>query len=456
MINGKFTLKWKITKVLDTPPSIHQDNIVFNLSQNTGLYSQFSLPKSLGYVPHLLEPTVVFHQVIKNELAKQDIKIINKKFPYNIDVPNLNAQVLLNIKIRLYPTNILSLTVTVSGFPSTLDAVELINYQRLDKLEPIPHIIQWTIGMVETLDHKNFNPSQPLRSKSIVYLDGVCRPEDFKNHIKENVSQYVGILIRNDYYKTMDEEIQRLILEKNKDHNLKFSQELLLIDKQGILYVKPTGTMAPKSRFSKIQELYEIAIIFGEFLSNDLSFHIQKEDLANFNKIRQWIEDPEAVFRYSVEHKKMWKLLLREFELKAIMQSAIKRKQEIEKNISDKAPNTVFMRDHYNIGQAGAVGPRAHAHDMTFQIWNENKNDIDLSVLAKELAKLRTELKKEASELDHDISIGAIASAENSARESNGPKAFEYLSKTGKWALDIATKIGVPVATEVLKKVIGL
>jgi hypothetical protein len=84
MINGKFTLKWKITKVLDTPLSIHQKNIVFNLSRNTGLYSQFSLPMSLGYVPHLLEPTVVFHQVIKNELAKQDIKINNKKFPYNI------------------------------------------------------------------------------------------------------------------------------------------------------------------------------------------------------------------------------------------------------------------------------------------------------------------------------------------------------------------------------------
>ena len=112
--------------------------------------------------------------------------------------------------------------------------------------------------------------------------------------------------------------------------------------------------------------------------------------------------------------------------------------------------------NQYNIGQAGAVGQGAHAHDMTFQTWNENKNDIDLSVLAKELAKLRTELKKEASEPDHDISIGAIASAENSAREGNGPKTFEYLSKTGKWALDVATKIGVPVATEVLKKVIGL
>jgi len=222
------------------------------------------------------------------------------------------------------------------------------------------------------------------------------------------------------------------------------------------LYVKPTGTMAPKSRFSKIQELYEIAIIFGEFLSNDPLFRIQKKDLADFNKIQQWIENPEAVFRSSVEHKKMWKLLLCEFELKAMMQSVLKRKQEIEKNISYEAPNKVSMRDQYNIVQAGAVGPRAHAHNVTFQLWDENKNDIDLSILTKELAKLRLKLKDKATEPEHYSSMGAIASAEVSAKEGNGPETLEYLGQAGKWALDVAKTIGVPILTIALTKALGL
>jgi len=217
----------------------------------------------------------------------------------------------------------------------------------------------------------------------------------------------------------MNEKIQNDILEKNKNHNVKSSQELLLIDKQGILYAKPMDIMTPKSRksqFSKIHDLYEIAIVFGEFLSYYSTFRVQNEDLADFflYVIRPWIEEPEIVFRSSAEHKSMWKLLLSEFELKAMMKSIMKsttlqiienkRKcfdqyligwwnendfasllskkmkeekiQEMEKNISDKAPNTVFMRDQYNIGQAGAVGPKAHVNDMTFnQIWNDNKND---------------------------------------------------------------------------------
>ncbi|MBE9511671.1 MAG: hypothetical protein IMY71_12405 [Bacteroidetes bacterium] len=116
------------------------------------------------------------------------------------------------------------------------------------------------------------------------------------------------------------------------------------------------------------------------------------------------------------------------------------------------------MRDKYIAGQVGAQGPGAHAHDMTFnQIWSQTSDKIDLSELANELSKLRLKLKGEATKPEHDISIGAIASAENSAKEGNGPKALEYLSKAGKWALDIATKIGVPVATEALKAaVLGL
>ena len=352
MISGKFTFTWKITKVLDTPPPIHQKNIVFNLSANTGLYSQFSLPLNLGYVPHFFEPTVVFHQVIKNKLAKQDVKINDKKFPYNIDVPNLDAQVLLNIKIRLYPPNILSLTVTVSGFPSSLDAVELINYQRLEKLGPIYNIIQWTIGMVETLDHKNFNPLQPLRSKSIVYLDIVCHPENFKDYFINNISHFIGILIRNDYYETMNEKIQNVIIQKNENHNLKYPFDKLLIDKQGILYVKPMDTMAPrsqKSQFSKIQDLYEIAIIYSEFLNNYLSFRIQNEDLADFflYKIRPWIKDPEVVFKDSLEHKNMWKLLLNEFELKAQMQSILN--PALESSIEERSMYfNIFSVDWWN------------------------------------------------------------------------------------------------------------
>ena len=113
--------------------------------------------------------------------------------------------------------------------------------------------------------------------------------------------------------------------------------------------------------------------------------------------------------------------------------------------------------DNYNIsgGQIGAVGPNAHAHDMTFnQIWNQSGQDIDLPSLATELETLRAALRKEATEPEHDVALGAVAAAQKAAKEDNGPKALEYLSAAGKWALEIATKIGVPVAIAALTKAI--
>lgn len=504
----KISIKWKITKVLNSNLLIQKSNLLFNISPNTGLYNQFGISLNHSYVPQVLKPTIIYHQAIKkNLLTKLNTRIDDKKYPYSIYVPDLNAKVILNIKIRLFQPNYLSLTVTVSDLPGSLNATQLINYQKLSQHKPIHDIIKWTIHMVETLNHKDFNSLQPFgyNSTPIVHLEGVCLLWAFQDHINENISKYIGILIRNGNYETMDNKIQKVILEKNKEHNLKDIQERFLIDKQGILYISPTETKIHKQKkatlFHKSNDLFEIAKVFREYLKDYPSFRIRNEDLADFffYKIRTWIEMPEVVFEHSEAQKNIWKLLIKELELKAFMQSAMKsttlqiienksrvfdqyligwwnendfslllsnkikeeKIQEMEENISNKAPNTVLMRDQYNINQAGAVGPKASAKDMTFnQIWNENKNDIDLSVLGKELHKLRTELKKEASEPepepDHDISIGAIASAESSAREGNGPKTLEYLSKTGKWALDFATKIGIPVATEALKKAIGL
>jgi len=119
----------------------------------------------------------------------------------------------------------------------------------------------------------------------------------------------------------------------------------------------------------------------------------------------------------------------------------------------------VIMGDKYiQAGQGIMQGPGSHAQDMTFnQIWSQTNDKINLLELAEELAELRIKLKDSATEPEHDISIGAVATAERLAKEGNGPEVLEYLSKAGKWALDTATKIGVPVATEALKtSILGL
>jgi hypothetical protein len=112
----------------------------------------------------------------------------------------------------------------------------------------------------------------------------------------------------------------------------------------------------------------------------------------------------------------------------------------------------VTMGDKYEVhGQAGAVGPHAHAHDINFhQIWNQA--GLDLEKLGQELSRLRTAMLAEAGTAEHYAAIGAVASAEIEAQNGDGPRVLQLLSKAGKWALDTASKIGADLIVAALKK----
>jgi hypothetical protein len=152
------------------------------------------------------------------------------------------------------------------------------------------------------------------------------------------------------------------------------------------------------------------------------------------------VQDPEAIERYTRMQVQAGVLAGR--------YEADTRKQFME----------VVMGDQYNVsGQAGAVGPGAHAHDMTFtQVWEQLESSVDFVRLADELKQLRQAMNQEAVEPAHQLSAGAVAAAEQSARQKDGPKVIEYLKSAGKWALQLAEKIGVGVATAVLKGALGL
>lgn len=133
-----------------------------------------------------------------------------------------------------------------------------------------------------------------------------------------------------------------------------------------------------------------------------------------------------------------------------------------EKDLLGKAgllikPGELKM-DIYNIsGQAGAVGPNSSVSNVTFnQVVNHIEKTMKISQLGDELNQLRNAMKKEAIETEHDIAISDIAKAEQAAKNKDIYKITEHLKSAGKWALEIATKIGVPVATEALKKAIEI
>jgi hypothetical protein len=113
----------------------------------------------------------------------------------------------------------------------------------------------------------------------------------------------------------------------------------------------------------------------------------------------------------------------------------------------------VVVGDTYEVhGQAGAVGPNSHVHDVRFQqVWNQRADDIDLAALAEELALLRSALRGQAITHDNDQVVADIGQAELAAKQGDGPSALRHLKKAGKWALDTAVAIGVNVAAAAIQ-----
>jgi hypothetical protein len=113
--------------------------------------------------------------------------------------------------------------------------------------------------------------------------------------------------------------------------------------------------------------------------------------------------------------------------------------------------------DTYNVGQAGAVGPGATAQQFSMeQVWQQNAERFNLADLTRELEALRSAMRSQANEPEHDIAIGAVAAAEAAAAKGDGPTVLAKLKEAGKWAFDVATKIGVSVAATALKTALGI
>jgi hypothetical protein len=117
------------------------------------------------------------------------------------------------------------------------------------------------------------------------------------------------------------------------------------------------------------------------------------------------------------------------------------------------------MRDLYTENK-GFVGPKAGAN-ATFYDYSQRFDDVDIARLAKELGHLRTAMMREASQSEDDdpeqmIAVGTIAGAEKAAKGGDASATFGCLKRAGKWALEMATKIGASVAAKAIEDSIGL
>ena len=105
----------------------------------------------------------------------------------------------------------------------------------------------------------------------------------------------------------------------------------------------------------------------------------------------------------------------------------------------------------YNVNvnsSSGFVIGHGNLHDV---ISNEGFSAKDMIILADELSLLRSEIKNESKSAEQDIDVASIAAAEISARKGDKSGVLAHLKSAGNWAFDVATKIGISVASHTIE-----
>lgn len=115
------------------------------------------------------------------------------------------------------------------------------------------------------------------------------------------------------------------------------------------------------------------------------------------------------------------------------------------------------VSDTYIAYQAGAFGPSAQAHKVSFQQEiAQNGTQVDITQLERELTILMTELRTQADTPQHFMALAEVSSAELAVKGGDSNKAMSHLREAGKWVLDVATELGCGLVIETIKATLGL
>lgn len=130
---------------------------------------------------------------------------------------------------------------------------------------------------------------------------------------------------------------------------------------------------------------------------------------------------------------------------------------QIEQKTINIIENYYEKIDVMNDKSISITGDNNQANTGDFSSQHQQVNyylppDLDYDKLQEELEALKKEMQSSAGTPEEYTALANVAAAEKEAKEKKGNKVVECLKKGGQWVMDVGTKIGVSLVTELLKK----
>jgi hypothetical protein len=391
------SVSWKIfarlTRRVNRPDDL--GTVAFHAQSSPGIYSQFSLPLTQAYVPLGLIPSATYFQVITSFFELRDNLGFAGKFPYQTNLGGLGA-CQLRMTVRLYSPNILAITVRVTGDNDLSLPDDLGELLSLRTIPPgVQDLVRRTVGIIDSGSHRKPNMDITLVSTVGFHLHPVRKGSEIAGYTAANRSALTGLLLGVSQVDSMDGTLVDRILLQNHEMNVKNVDELLLVNKQGVVLLSASESRSRTTlgRFTRTLDLTEIARSFQFFLDDyPLNRHGQ-EDFADYiySRIRAWLRHPDAILAKSYTNRLLWESLVTAFRLQEKLEMNESENYELAQALPGKQAFFAQISDRWWESPDFAAGFDASAFDSKKILSRMRDRDLRLSVL-EDLREAETSL----------------------------------------------------------------
>ena len=296
-------IKWIVAGLLPIPVpndcNYYQSRKDLNYAKRTFGRSDLKITASS------LEPTSLFHQALIADLRKtHGLNVPINRFPYTLPIGSLEPQ-RMSIRFRVFDGKFLVLTIHFPQITANLSVSEIIELQILSSHPILESVARFCFNV-----HYCPEPARTLvsswQSKPLMSII------DERNQV--SISSLVEIVTRH------QDVGQRAIDEMlNKNEALNFNDDILLLDKQGAVFLQKTSDKNnQRNRYERISSLFEYtmyarAVVTSYEEREGAVNHQLQTESENINDVLR-----SDVLRQSVSANRGWELLKKEMGLKEI------------------------------------------------------------------------------------------------------------------------------------------
>ena len=297
----------------------------FAVSASTRLGDEFGVRRALQFPAHNLQPTDGLHRLITRSLPGRTLTVETTRTPYGGIILGDLTGTISSVKAEVFPSGILTARVKAKvSVPWPADTANIFRYLYKLRLPVAVPSVDAVLKTVFALAAANRQANLQEVKYSHYFGMQISTPigaEALGALVDQYGRELVSLLIGASEPASLGEELVQKILHASDALNEKSRIESMLLNRQGLIYLLPSGayTGPHADRFQRSMDLATAAHFARAFLEDDQRLLGARPAFAQFlgSRVRQWVRAPHLVFHSTVSNKTTWEALSTALQLSA-------------------------------------------------------------------------------------------------------------------------------------------